>query len=75
MWTMTSFSAKSSDILPTLLKMPEALIKGEEKANDNEAYVKNLDTPNKKIIKVMDFEKEKKSEDKNLTRKIKIKTF
>ena len=36
MWTMTHFSAKSSDILPTLLKMPEALIKGEEKANDNE---------------------------------------
>ena len=36
MWTMTLFSAKSSDILPTLLKMPEALIKGEEKANDNE---------------------------------------
>lgn len=36
MWTMTPFSAKSSDILPTLLKMPEALIKGEEKANDNE---------------------------------------
>jgi len=36
MWTMTLFSAKSSDILPILLKMPEALIKGEEKANDNE---------------------------------------
>ena len=36
MWTMTPFSAKSSDILPTLLKMPEALIKGEEKVNDNE---------------------------------------
>ena len=36
MWTMTPFSAKSSDILLTLLKMPEALIKGEEKANDNE---------------------------------------
>ena len=36
MWTRTPFSAKSSDILPTLLKMPEALIKGEEKANDNE---------------------------------------
>ena len=34
MWTMTPFSAKSSDILPTLLKMPEALIKGEEKANE-----------------------------------------
>jgi len=42
-----------------------------EKANGNDAYVKNLDTPTKKIVKVVDFEKEKKSEDK----KIKIKTF
>ena len=46
-----------------------------EKANDNGAYAKNLDTPSKKIIKVVDFEKEKKSEDKNLDKKIKIKTF
>ena len=46
-----------------------------EKANGNDAYVKNLDTPSKKIIKVVDFEKEKKSEDKNLGKKIKIKTF
>ena len=46
-----------------------------EKANGNDAYVKNLDTPSKKVIKVVDFEKEKKSEDKNLDKKIKIKTF
>jgi ribose transport system ATP-binding protein len=44
-----------------------------EKASDNDTYVKNLDTPSKKIIKVVDFEKEKKSEDKNLDKKIKIK--
>ena len=42
-----------------------------EKANGNDTYVKNLDTPTKKIVKVVDFEKEKKSENK----KIKIKTF
>ena len=42
-----------------------------EKANGNDTYVKNLDTPTKKIVKVVDFEKEKKSEDK----KIKIKAF
>ena len=46
-----------------------------EKTSDNDTYVKNLDTPSKKIIKVMDFEKEKKSKDKNLDKKIKIKTF
>jgi len=46
-----------------------------EKTSDNDTYVKNLDTPSKKIIKVVDFEKEKKSEDKNLDKKIKIKTF
>ena len=46
-----------------------------EKINGNDAYVKKLDTPSKKIIKVVDFEKEKKSEDKNLDKKIKIKTF
>ena len=44
-----------------------------EKASDNDTYVKNLDTPSKKIIKVVDFEKEKKFEDKNLDKKIKIK--
>ncbi len=46
-----------------------------EKSNGNDAYVKNLDTPSKKIIKVVDFEKEKKSEENNSDKKIKIKTF
>ena len=32
-WTMTSFQA---DIIPALLKMPDALTKGEEKSNENE---------------------------------------
>jgi uncharacterized protein (TIGR00255 family) len=36
MWTFTPFQAKSTDIIPTLLKMPDALIKGEEKSNENE---------------------------------------
>ena len=46
-----------------------------EKASDDDTYIRNVDTSNKKIIKVVDFEKEKKSEDKNLDKKIKIKTF
>ena len=45
-----------------------------KKASES-TYVKNLNTPAKKIVKVVDFEKEKKSEDKNLDKKIKIKTF
>ena len=45
------------------------------KANNTDTYVRNVDTSNKKIIKIVDFEKEKKSEDKNLYKKIKIKTF
>jgi len=36
MWTFTPFQAKSTDIIPSLLKMPEVLVKGEEKAEDNE---------------------------------------
>ena len=36
MWTLTPFQAKSTDIIPTLLKMPDALIKGEGKSNENE---------------------------------------
>jgi len=36
MWTFTPFKAESTDIIPTLLKMPEALVKGEEKSNENE---------------------------------------
>ena len=46
-----------------------------KKTDDSDTYVRNLDTSNKKIINVVDFEKEKKSEDKNLDKKIKIKTF
>jgi coproporphyrinogen III oxidase-like Fe-S oxidoreductase len=46
-----------------------------KKTNDTDTYVRNLDTSNKKIINVVYFEKEKKSEDKNLDKKIKIKTF
>jgi len=46
-----------------------------EKATDNGTYVKNLDTPIKKIIKVVDFDEEKKSEENNSDKKIKIKTF
>jgi ribose transport system ATP-binding protein len=46
-----------------------------KKTDDTDTYVRNLDTSNKKIIKIVDFEKEKKSEDKNLYKKIKIKTF
>jgi uncharacterized protein (TIGR00255 family) len=36
MWSFTPFKAKSTDIIPALLKMPEAMIKGEEQSNDNE---------------------------------------
>ena len=46
-----------------------------EKASDNDAYVKNLHTPIKKIVKVVDFDEEKKLKENNLDKKIKIKTF
>ena len=46
-----------------------------EKENNTDAYVRNIDTSNKKIIKVVDFDKEKKSKENNLDKKIKIKTF
>ena len=65
MWTMTSFSAKSSDILPTLLKMPEALIKGEEKANDNEwdEIAKGIDIAIENILQFRIEEGKKLEED------------
>jgi len=46
-----------------------------ESKNHDRAYVQNLDATNKKIIKVVDFDKEKKSNENNLDKKIKIKTF
>ena len=65
MWTMTPFSAKSSDILPTLLKMPEALIKGEEKANDNEwdEIAKGIDIAIENILQFRLEEGKKLEED------------
>jgi len=65
MWTMTPFSAKSSDILPTLLKMPEALIKGEEKANDNEWHeiAKGIDIAIENILQFRMEEGKKLEED------------
>jgi len=35
-WSFTPFKAKSTDILPALLKMPDVMQKGEEKADENE---------------------------------------
>ena len=46
-----------------------------EKTNDTNANLRNLDVSDKKIIKVVDFDKEKKSNENNLDKKIKIKTF
>ena len=65
MWTMTPFSAKSSDILPTLLKMPEALIKGEEKATENEwaEIAKGVDIAIANILQFRLDEGEKLEED------------
>jgi ABC-type multidrug transport system ATPase subunit len=45
------------------------------KANNTDTYVRNVDTSNKKIIKIVDFDKEKKSKGNNSNKKIKIKTF
>jgi len=36
MWTFTPFQAKSTDIIPALLKMPDVMQKGEEKADEDE---------------------------------------
>jgi len=46
-----------------------------EKANNTDTYVRNVDTSNKKIIKIVDFDNEKKSKENNSSKKIKIKTF
>jgi len=45
------------------------------KANNTDANVRNVDTSNKKNIKIVDFDKEKKSKGNNSNKKIKIKTF
>jgi len=52
LWTFTPFKAKSTDIIPTLLKMPDVLIKGEEKADENEweGIAKGIDIAIKNIL-------------------------
>ena len=48
-----SLSINSSDIMPSLLKMPEVLVKGEEKAEDNEweEIAKGIDIAIENILK------------------------
>ena len=50
-------------------------INPEEKTNSINTYNENPTTENKKIIKIIDFDKEKKSTENNSGKKIKIKTF
>jgi len=45
------------------------------KVNDTNTNSKSVDAQDKKIIKIVDFDKEKKSKKKNLDKRIKIKTF
>ena len=59
-YSMSGFVSKNSNI---------------SKKTNEDTYVKNLDTPIKKIVKVVDFDQEKKSKENNLDKKIKIKTF
>jgi len=46
-----------------------------EKLNDTNTNLRNVDASDKKIIKIVDFDKEKKSKKNNLDKRIKIKTF
>ncbi len=46
-----------------------------EKVNDANANLRSVDVQDKKIIKIVDFDKEKKSKKNNSGKKIKIKTF
>ena len=45
-----------------------------ERIKDTDTYSQNLDS-SKKTIKIVDFDKEKKSSENNSEQKIKIKTF
>ena len=45
------------------------------KVNDTNANLRSVDVQDKKIIKIVDFDKEKKSKKNNSDKKIKIKTF
>ena len=61
----SSLSIKSSDIMPSLLKMPEVLVKGEEKPEDNEweEIAKGIDIAISNILKFRLDEGEKLEED------------
>mgnify|MGYP000045250524 FL=1 len=65
MWTFTPFQAKSTDIIPSLLKMPEAMQKGEEKADKNEweEIAKGIDIAIENILQFRLDEGEKLEKD------------
>jgi uncharacterized protein (TIGR00255 family) len=65
MWTFTPFQAKSTDIIPALLKMPEVMQKGEEKADKNEweGIAKGIDIAIENILQFRLDEGEKLEED------------
>ena len=46
-----------------------------EKINDTNADLRSINTQDKKIIKIVDFDKEKQSKKNNLNKKIKVKIF
>jgi len=46
-----------------------------EKLNDTNTNLRNVDSSDKKIIKIVDFDKEKKLEEENIQKKIKVKSF
>ena len=65
MWTFTTFLAKSTDIIPTLLKMPDAIQKGEEKTNENEwgEIQKGIDAAINDLLNFRSSEGKKMEED------------
>jgi len=46
-----------------------------EKVNDTNTNLRNVDASDKKIIKIVDFDKEKKLKEENIQKKIKVKYF
>ena len=46
-----------------------------EKLNDTNTNLRNVDSSDKKIIKIVDFDKEKKLREENIQKKIKVKSF
>jgi uncharacterized protein (TIGR00255 family) len=65
MWTFTPFQAKSTDIIPALLKMPDVMQKGEEKADENEweEIAKGIDIAIENILQFRLDEGQKLEED------------